>query len=69
MVSLHTHLLPERIAPTWKAVMPILSAVDCVGCNDNQQRPVRQVVCKHGDFRCSTSFDAKRIANNILEIL
>ncbi len=69
MVSLHTHLLPERIAPTWKTVMPILSAVDCVGCNDNQQRPVRQVVCKHGDFRCSTSFDAERIANNILEIL
>ena len=69
MISLHTHLLPERIAPTWKTVTPILSAVDCVGCNDHQQRPVRQVICKHGDFRCSTSFDATRIANNILEIL
>lgn len=69
MISLHTHLLPERIAPTWKTVTPIVSTVDCVGCNDNQQRPVRQVVCKYGDFRCSTSFDATRIANNILEIL
>jgi hypothetical protein len=69
MVSLHTHLLPERIAPQWKAVSPILAAVACAGCNDTQQRPVRQVVCKHGDFRCSESFDAKRIADNILEII
>ena len=69
MISLHTHLLPERIVPQWKAVTPILSNVDCVGCNDVQQRPVRQVVCKHGDFRCSNNFDAARIAKNILELL
>jgi len=69
IISLHTHLLPERIAPKNKLVTPILSSVDCVGCNDNQQRPVSQVICKHGDFRCSTSFDADRIANNILEII
>ena len=69
IVSLHTHLLPERIVPQWKAVSAILSTVDCVGCNDHQRRPVSQVVCKHGDFRCSTSFDADRIANNILELL
>jgi len=69
MISLHTHLLPERIVPQWKAVTPILSTVDCVGCNDVQQRPVRQVVCKHGDFRCSNNFDAARIAKNILELL
>jgi len=69
MISLHTHLLPDRIAPRNKLVTTILSKVDCVGCNDNQQRPVRQVVCKHGDYRCKDSFDAERIANNILEIL
>jgi ADP-heptose:LPS heptosyltransferase len=69
IVSLHTHLLPERIAPQHKPYTAIQSAVDCVGCNDIQQRPVSQVVCKHGDFRCSNSFDAERIAINILEIL
>jgi ADP-heptose:LPS heptosyltransferase len=69
IISLHTHLLPERIAPLHKPYTPIKSGVDCVGCNENQQRPVTQVVCKHGDFRCSNSFDAERIAANILEIL
>jgi len=69
IVSLHTHLLPERIAPQHKLYTAIKSSADCVGCNDNQQRPVSQVVCKYGDFRCSNSFDAERIAVNILEIL
>ena len=69
IISLHTHLLPERIVPEWKSVMAIQSNVDCVGCNDNQQRPIRQVVCKHGDYRCKDNFNAGRIANNILEIL
>lgn len=69
IVSLHTHLLPERIAPMHKPYTAIKADVDCVGCNDHQERPVRQVVCKHGDFRCKDSFNAERIANNILEIL
>lgn len=69
IISLHTHLLPERIAPKDKNVVSILSNVDCIGCNDNQARPVRQVVCKHGDFRCKDNFNAEKIANNILEIL
>ena len=69
IISLHTHLLPERIVPEWKSVMAIQSNVDCVGCNDHQQRPIRQVVCKHGDYRCKDNFNAGRIANNILEIL
>ncbi len=69
MISLHTHLLPDRILPKHKNAVPILSGVDCVGCNDSQQRPVSQVVCKHGDFRCKNNFDAEKIANNILELL
>ena len=69
IISLHTHLLPERIAPQHKPYTAIKSDVDCVGCNDEQQRPVRQVICKYGDFRCSNNFNADRIANNILEIL
>ena len=69
IVSLHTHLLPERIVPKNKSSTPILASVDCVGCNDNQQRPVSQVVCKYGDFRCSTSFNADSIAQAILKQL
>ena len=69
IISLHTHLLPDRILPRDQIAIPILSNVDCVGCNDNQARPVRQVICKHGDFRCKDSFDAAKIANNILELV
>ena len=69
IISLHTHLLPERIAPQHKLYTAIKSEVDCVGCNDHQARPVSQVICKHGDFRCKDNFSAERIANNVLEIL
>jgi ADP-heptose:LPS heptosyltransferase len=74
IVALQTHLRPERILPYRREMFgynttAIMSAVDCAGCNDDQARPVRQVVCKHGDYRCKDSFDAERIANNILEIL
>jgi ADP-heptose:LPS heptosyltransferase len=74
IIALQTHLRPERILPYRKEVFGhnttvIMSNVDCVGCNDNQQRPVRQVICKYGDFRCKDNFSAERIANNILEIL
>lgn len=69
MISLHTHLLPERIVPKNKPTTPILSAIDCVGCNDIQTRPIRQVICKYGDFRCKDNFNAEKIANNILGFL
>ena len=69
IISLHTHLLPERIAPQHKLYTAIKADIDCVGCNDHQARPVSQVICKHGDFRCKDKFNADRIANNILEIL
>lgn len=74
IVSLHTHLKPERILPQRRGMAAyntsaLVSNVDCAGCNDDQTRPVSQVICKHGDFRCKDSFDAERIANNILEIL
>jgi ADP-heptose:LPS heptosyltransferase len=74
IIALQTHLLPERILPYRREMFgynttAIMSNVDCVGCNDVQQRPVRQVVCKYGDYRCKDNFNADRIANNILEIL
>ena len=74
IVALQTHLLPERILPFRKGMFAynttaILSNIECVGCNDHQARPVSQVICKHGDFRCKDKFSAERIANNILELL
>jgi ADP-heptose:LPS heptosyltransferase len=74
IVSLHTHLLPDRILPSRSGIpayktTAIMSDIDCVGCNDTQIRPVNQVVCKHGDFPCKDKFNADRIANNILELL
>jgi ADP-heptose:LPS heptosyltransferase len=68
-VSLHTHLLPDRIIPQNKLVTPILSNVDCVGCNDTQIRPIRQVICKYGDFRCKDNFNANEISTAILNYL
>ena len=71
MVSLHTHLLPERVAPRDKEVTAIKSEIDCVGCNELQPKPVRQINCIHGpeDFRCSRLFDADKIAKAVLEYL
>jgi len=71
MVSLHTHLLPERVAPRDKEVTAIKSEIDCVGCNELQPKPVRQINCVHGpeDFRCSRLFDADKIAKAVLDYL
>lgn len=69
IVSLHTHLLPERITPQHNLVIPIQSDVPCVGCNDKQDRPVRQVICQYGDYRCSNFFNADKITKSILEFL
>ena len=71
MVSLHTHLLPERVAPRDKEVTAIKSEIDCVGCNELQPKPVRQINCIHGpeDFRCSRLFDADKIAKAVLDYL
>lgn len=69
IVSLHTHLLPDRITPENKKVWSILSNVECVGCNDDQQRPVSHLVCKHGDYRCKDNFEAFMISEPILGFL
>ena len=71
IVSLHTHLLPERVAPRDKQVTVVKSKIDCVGCNELQPKPVRQINCIHGpeDFRCSRLFDADEIATAVLEYL
>ena len=71
IVSLHTHLSPERVAPREGKVTVVKSKIDCVGCNEIQPKPVRQINCIHGpeDFRCSRLFDADEIANAVLGYL
>ena len=71
IVSLHTHLSPERVAPREGKVTVVKSKIDCVGCNEIQPKPVRQINCIHGpqDFRCSRLFDADEIATAVLGYL
>jgi ADP-heptose:LPS heptosyltransferase len=74
VIGLLTHNPPEYIMPirhldpTWHWTA-IPADIDCVGCNVKQARPVRGIVCQHGDFRCNKLFDTQRIANAILEQL
>ena len=65
VIGLLTHLLPERIMP-FKNATAIPTREECRGCNDRQARPVRQVVCQHGDYRCTNNFDTDAIAQAIL---
>ena len=74
IVSLLTHLLPERIVPyrKWQqgynsTSVPTLEA--CAGCNDRQQRPIHQIICEKSDFPCTRNFDADAIATAILNTL
>lgn len=69
IVGLLTHLLPERIMPFRGHLTSITTNEECRGCNDRQQRPVRQVVCQYGDYRCTKNFDTDKITQAILEQL
>ena len=74
IIALLTHLKPERILPYREGEMgynctAITTRETCAGCNDLQARPIRQIVCQHGDYRCAANFDAKKIATAILEQL
>ena len=63
------HIMPiRRLDPTWNHTA-IQASIDCVGCNVKQARPVRQVVCQHGDYRCNRLWDTERIAKTILNNL
>ena len=66
-----THLRPECILPYRKHEMgynctAIQTSEDCAGCNDDQVRPVRQLVCKKQTFPCASNWDTQRIATAIL---
>lgn len=68
IIGLLTHLLPERIMPFANSTA-ITTNEECRGCNDRQQRPIRQVVCQHGDYRCTSNWDTDTIVQAILEQL
>jgi ADP-heptose:LPS heptosyltransferase len=71
IIGLFTHLRPECIMPQrhlddawgWTAI-PTLE--DCRGCNDDQVRPVSQLVCRKGSTPCNNNFDTEAIADAIL---
>lgn len=71
IIGLLTHNPPEYIMPYrkldgfWNSTA-IQANIDCVGCNVTQARPVSQILCKHGDYRCNKSWDTEKIANAIL---
>lgn len=71
IIALLTHLRPECILPYRKHEMgynctAIQTSEDCAGCNDDQVRPVRQLVCRKQTFPCASNWDSQRIANAIL---
>lgn len=70
IVSLLNHLRPAVIMPYRNNVMgcrnvPIVANIDCVGCNDNQIRPIMKIDCVHGDYRCNKAFDAASIIQGV----
>ncbi len=74
IVALLTHLHPDRILPYRNGKLgdnctAVQTTIDCRGCNDTQQRPVRQLTCKYSDFRCSNLFDTDAISQAIYKTL
>ena len=71
IIGMLTHNPPGNIMPIrhfdqgWHTTA-IQADIDCVGCNVNQARPVRGIVCKHGDFRCNKLWNTQKIADAIL---
>jgi ADP-heptose:LPS heptosyltransferase len=74
IVSLLTHLEPQRIVPyrKWELgynTTAIQTQEDCAGCNDRQIRPVRQIVCEKSTYPCTNNFNTQAIADAILKTL
>jgi ADP-heptose:LPS heptosyltransferase len=74
IIGLLTHNPPANIMPIRKFdagwnTTAIQANIDCVGCNVKQARPVRGIVCEHGDFRCNRLWNTEKIADAILKQL
>jgi len=74
IIALLTHLDPDVIIPQRRHedgyhTTAIPTEEDCRGCNRDQARPVRQLVCKKGNTPCNNNFDTDVIAQAILRQL
>jgi ADP-heptose:LPS heptosyltransferase len=74
IIATLTHLDPDCIIPYRCHELgynstSIVTNEDCRGCNRDQARPVRQLVCKKGTTPCNNNFDSKLIADAILKQL
>lgn len=74
IIALLTHLDPGVIIPHRKFELGYNSTAiptqeDCRGCNRDQARPVRELVCKKGNTPCNANFDTDTIAQAILRQL
>ena len=74
IVALLTHLHPDRILPYRSGIQgfdctAFQTSEDCAGCNDQQARPISQLVCHKQTFPCTGNFDVEAIAHDILENL
>lgn len=74
IIALLTHLAPECIIPHRKFeygynCTVIETQEDCRGCNRDQARPVRQLICKKDTTPCNNNFDTDTIAQAILKQL
>ena len=73
-IGLLTHLMPDRIMFERKRdymynATAIQTLEDCAGCNDRQQRPIRQIICEKTNFPCTNNFSTDAIASAILRTL
>ena len=74
IVALLTHLNPGVIVPHRRFELGYNSTAipteeDCRGCNSEQARPVRELVCKKVTTPCNNNFDTDTIAQAILRQL
>lgn len=74
IIALLTHLDPavidtQRCLEDGYHTTAIPTEEDCRGCNRDQARPVRQLVCKKGNTPCNNNFDTDAIAQAILKQL
>lgn len=76
IVALLTHVGPYSIVPyrTKNKVSEmgyrttsIVTEEDCRGCNTEQARPVRQLICKKGTTPCNNNFNTDLIVESILK--
>jgi ADP-heptose:LPS heptosyltransferase len=74
IVSLLSHMLPSTIAPVRQNVLGyqnlvVQAELDCVGCYERQERPIRKIVCERGDYACNKTWDTDKIVAAITNYL